>query len=203
MPRPKVSHVIGQVGATLTATFALSFLGTAGTLIGLALGAALSAVLPTVYENLLRRSHHKAKLLRERQRQARASASQVGDYEFLNKSDEPATKPKISLPWKRMGVAALAVFAICAITVTIVETIAGKPVSAVVTNTHGSGYTFSGGSSGANGSTPVAPRRQHSPAPTGTPVMTPTPAPSSSAPVAVTPSPTPTPSPSVSATPAP
>jgi hypothetical protein len=159
----------------------------------------MSAVLPTLYENLLRRSHHKAKLLRERQRQAKASASRAGDYEFLYQSDEPAAKPKVSIPWKRMGVAALAVFAIGAVTVTIVEAIAGKPVSAVVTNTHGSGYTFSGGNSGANSSNPVAPGRHHSPAP----IVTPTPAPSSSAPTGVTPSPTVTPAPSASVTPAP
>ncbi len=148
----------------------------------------MSSVLPTVYENLLRRSQHKARLLRERQRQTRASASVAADYEFLYASDEPAAQPRMSIPWKRMGIAALAVFAICAVTVTIVEAVAGKPMSAVVTNTHGSGYTFSGGTSGNHGSHPAPLRRQHSSAP----AVTPTPAaPSSSAPAVVTPTPTP------------
>jgi len=158
----------------------------------------MSAVLPTVYENLVRRSQHKAKLLRERQRQARASASHAGDYEVLYKSDEPATKPGISLPWKRMAVAALAVFAICAVTVTIIEAIAGKPMSAVVTNRHGSGYTFSGGSSGSGSKTPVTPGRQHSPSP-GVTTPTPTPVPSSSAPGVVSPSPSPSATPTAPA----
>ena len=156
----------------------------------------MSAVLPTVYENLLRRSQHKAKLLRERQRQTRASASVAADYEFLYASDEPAATPRMSFPWKRMGIAALAVFAICAVTVTIVEAVAGKPVSAVVTNTHGSGYTFSGGTAGGHRTHPAPPRRQHSSAP----AVTPTPAaPSSSAPAVVTPAPTPSASTSTSA----
>ncbi len=155
----------------------------------------MSAVLPTAYENLLRRSQHKAKLLRERQRQTRASASAAADYEFLYASDEPAAKPRISFPWKRMGIAALAVFAICAVTVTIVEAIAGKPMSAVVTNTHGSGYTFSGGASGSHGTHPAPPGRQHSSAPAVTPAPA---APSSSAPAVVTPAPTPSASASAS-----
>jgi hypothetical protein len=199
-----VSHILGQIGATLTATLALSFLGTAGTLVGLALGSAMSAVLPTVYENLLRRSHHKAKLLRERQWQARTSASAAADHEFLNTSGEPATRPGISVPWKRIGIAALAVFAICAVTITIVEAIAGKPVSAVVTGTHGSGYTFSGGTSGAGRSHPAGPGHQHSPAPASTtPAVSPSPAASSSAPAAGTSSPATTTSPSAPGSPAP
>jgi hypothetical protein len=186
------------VGATLTATIALSFLGTAGTLAGLALGAAMSAVLPTLYENLVRRSQHKARMLRERQRQARADASSAGDYEFLFTSGESASTPRLSIPWKRMGVAALAVFAICAITITVVEAIAGKPVSDVVTNTRGSGYTFSGGHSGPHDSGPQAPEQQNSTAP-ASPSTTPSSVPSAT----VTPSVTPSTSPSASASAAP
>jgi len=192
--------VIGQVAATLTATFALSFVGTAGTIIGLALGSTMSAVLPTIYENALRRSQHRAKLLRERQRQAAASATSEGDYEHLYKSDEPASTPRISLPWKRMGIAAAAAFCVCALTITVVESIAGKPVSDVVTDKRGSGYTFSGGSSGPAGHVPVLHRQQHTSAP-GTPA--PSSSPSSSPSGGATPSPTPSASPAQPPSPSP
>ena len=188
--------MIGQVAATLTATFALSFVGTAGTIIGLALGSTMSAVLPTIYENALRRSQHRAKLLRERQRQAAASATSEGDYEHLYKSDEPASTPRISLPWKRMGIAAAAAFCVCALTVTVVESIAGKPVSDVVTDKRGSGYTFSGGSSRPAGHVPVLHRQQHTSAPA-------TSSPSSSPSGEATPSPTPSASPTQPASPSP
>ena len=192
---PHVFQIVAQVAGTLTVTYALSYLGVAGTLTGLAAGSAISAVLPTVYENALRRSRHKAALLRERQRQAHASASRSGDYEFLYKSGEPSAGPGISIPWKRISIALAVLFISSAAVVTIFEAVAGKPVSSVVNNTRGSGYTFGGGSSR---STSPPPSRSPSPAPSLTPVITPSTIPSFTSP-AVTPSPTPvTPAPTLS-----
>jgi hypothetical protein len=131
--------VAGQVLSTLTATFALSFLGTAGTLAGLTLGAALSAVLPVLYENALVLSHHRARQALRRSR----PVTERSYYDTLYR--EPSPRPAI--PWKRLSLATLMLFAVSAAAVTGIEVLTGKPVSAVVTNTHGSGFTFSGGNS--------------------------------------------------------
>jgi hypothetical protein len=183
VPRPRPSHVAGQVLATLTASFALSFLGTAGTITGLALGAALSAVLPTAYENAMELSRHKAKLALERKRQAGSSTGFAADYEYLFRSSETARKPACRMPWKRVGLAAALLFVCSAAAITAAEALAGKPVSAVVTGTHGSGYTFGGGYTAPAPASPP-PTRSATPPVTVTPSVSPPVSPTSATPAA-------------------
>ena len=59
--RSKTPVIAAQVGATLTVTVALSFLGVAGTMAGLVAGTLISQVSAFWYEQWVRRAHARAR----------------------------------------------------------------------------------------------------------------------------------------------
>jgi hypothetical protein len=159
--------VAAQVTSTLACTALLSFLGTAGTVIGLATGAVLSATVPTVLEHTARRSGSAARerYLKYRKRglspeNARAAAK--AETQMIDMRRRANRKKTYAIA----AATAVAVFGGCALILTGIEAAAGKPVSALVQGTAAHGTTFTGSSGGS------APAPEPSLSPSFTPTAT-------------------------------
>lgn len=176
------AHVAAQVAGTLMCTTLLSFLGTAGTIAGLATGAALSATLPTVIEHVTVQSAAAARARYRKYRKRGLTPDQA-----VKAARAETVTMKAYRPWsarRAYAVAAIAVlvtFGVSALALTGIEKVAGKPVADIVRGKAGHGTTLTG-------TTPVT----SPPAPSYTPSYAPSPTP--------TPSATSSPSPTATAT---
>ena len=215
--RSKTPVIAAQVGATLTVTVAMSFLGVAGTMTGLIAGTVISQVSAFFYEQWVILAHHTAQRKMEQFRTAHREGIQPG-----SKRPRPVPRYHLSIPYRTMAAGALAVLILSGAVLVTLELALGKPVSAVVTRSAGSGTSFDPGPARpapspavtvprSDTTSPTYPAYTASPTPTVIPTGTvsPTPAatpalrtaPSPTAPATVTPAPSPSaaPTPSVGA----
>lgn len=137
-------HVAAQVVSTLACTFLLSFLGFAGTLIGLAVGSVLSTTIPTVLEHSAGKSTSAA---RERYRRLRSHG--VPPKVARQAVESQARREGHA---RRTRTAALAGLT-CALVLVVsgsvlygIERAAGKPAADIVTGHAGHGTTLVGSS---------------------------------------------------------
>ena len=140
--RSKTPVIAAQVGATLTVTVALSFLGVAGTMAGLVAGTLISQVSAFFYEQWVVRAHARARrhVAQYRARRVPGQADGWDDY-----YRPPASSRRVSVPYRAMAATGIIVLALSAATIIVVELAAAKPLSAVVTRSAGSGTSFTGG----------------------------------------------------------
>jgi hypothetical protein len=185
----KLPAWIAGAAATITSTYALSYLGTSGTLGGLALGSMLSGAGSWLYEKHIRKA--KARLAKIRAHaHAKANPHDISGTIMMNKiaADADQKIPK-GIPWKKILPTAAAALIATASLVAFIELSASKPISAIVQNKPGHGSSFTGGS--VSTTTPPA-------------SSTPSPAPSAYSSPSISsfsPSPSPVPSASPSITP--
>ena len=140
--RSKTPVIAAQVGATLTVTVALSFLGVAGTMAGLVAGTLISQVSAFWYEQWARRAHAQARrhVAQYRARRVPGQADGWDDY-----YRPPVPSRRVSVPYRAMAATGIIVLALSAATIVVVELAAARPLSAVVTRSAGSGTSFTGG----------------------------------------------------------
>jgi len=190
--RDHLPAILGAAGGTLIVTVLASWLGNAGTLIGVALGSLGSGTLSWWAERGIRRA-----------RAATAAAAQkveavrVKDHQPHPAGDAAITRPahhrtRRNRRWATPVGIVLAAFLGCAIPLTIFEHAAGKPISAVTRHQPGHGTTLFGGGTGTP--SPSPPARTPAPtAPATSSAATPAaPASPSATSRAATPAPTPT-----------
>jgi hypothetical protein len=154
------TQVIASALAATTATFAASYLGVAGTVIGAAVASVLTVIGNAVYSHSIRRTG-------ERVRDAVPIAARWTPRTPL---PEPGPLPRRANErkrgtWQVMLAACLGVFAGVLVVITGVELVAGRPLTDVVRGTSGSGTTVFGDEAQPTKSTPT---------PTTTVTVTPT-----------------------------
>lgn len=131
----------GSLGAVSSAVV-LSSLGTAGTLIGAALGSLVITIGGAVYSYSLRAAHER---LRDRRwLLARGMAPDAADAEIRRTRTERRWQVLGELPWTRIAVVASALFVLAMGVVVAFELTTGRPVS-----------TFTGGTSDTERGTSV------------------------------------------------
>lgn len=184
-----VAQVVASAFAAVTATVGASFLGVAGTVIGAAVASVLTVVANAIYL---------ASLHRTRDRLAGLAPAQTGSgaTPWPGARDAPWRKIRgRPIPWRAVGIGAVAVFVVLVGLITIVEAAAGRPLTDILRNQPGHGTSFLGGDSGGGGSGPpthgpsasvgTSPRAPASSSPTATPTpSTPSSRPSSNSPAA-------------------
>ncbi len=151
------AQVAGSALAAVSSAVVASTAGTAGTIIGAAVGSVIATVGAALYTWWLRRTHETAKKVAAKARQAalatqplprtvaqgplrsrkdRAAAGKGATGDDSRPEDdpdalEPVGKSLRHLPWRKilLGTAVVAVIAIA--TITLIEGLAGKPVSSI------------------------------------------------------------------------
>jgi hypothetical protein len=193
-------HIVASVVGTIAVSFIMSFLGTAGTLIGLAVGSLLSTTFPAIFEHF---GTHGMEAARKRARKRRAAVADGTMTLTAARAEARADAARARQPfldkihWRVLGISA-AVVAIASVgAITAVEAGVGKPVTDIVRNARGTGLTLTGGG-GAYTPPPYTPPA-FTPSPDispDTPPQSPTPSTSPSAPdsspASTPPPPTPT-----------
>lgn len=153
--------------AATTATFAASYLGVAGTVVGAALASVVTGIATAIYSQSLRRTRARVREVvpvvritpRGRTVAIQPSGGQppTDDQQRAPTPDElsrlhgaaPTGSPDHSrradsLPWRRVALASIAVFVAVLAVVTGVEIVAGRPLSDVVRGDSGRGTSFFG-----------------------------------------------------------
>jgi hypothetical protein len=177
--RSHLPAVLAATTGTVLAAILGSLIGAAGTITGMVIGSLASGTSAWWAERGIRRSAALAV--------ARAEAIRVRGRPLHLGEDAEVTRAAATVaaaapgrnghPRRRwVGPAAfiVAAFIGCAIVVTLLESAAGKPLSAVIQNNPGHGTTLGGGSVGkATPATPVSPSPTPSPSTTGTATTSP------------------------------
>lgn len=209
-PRLGISaaQVTGSALAAISAAFLASRLGVAGTLVGAAVVSVIGTVGSAWYTYSLQRGHHVVRgVVPVGPVSARQAARELGPDTQEEAEEEAAQETDGSWrtwPWRRIGVGGAAVLVVVLLTLTVVEGIAGRPVSSITTGEDGSGTTIGhavrpGGGDGdpsenPSPSVPATPSTSTSAEPTQEPTEQPsdtaTPTPTDEP--TVSPSPTPT-----------
>jgi hypothetical protein len=189
--KDKLPGWVASGASAVTCTVGLSFLGTSGTLYGLALGSVASGVVQWQYERHLRKAKAVAAKLRA-DLHARKHPTAIHETIMMNAIAKEADKkiPR-GIPWLTIATGAvISLAALCAV-IAFIELGTGKPVSDVVQGKAGHGSSFSGGEPPPTTPVPTfAPSTSFSP--TASATLAPSPSPSVSLP---------TPVPSVTVTP--
>ena len=153
--RSHLPAVAAAAAGTVLAAVLGSLMGTAGTVAGMAIGSVVSGTCSWWAEQGIRRSTAIAA--------ARAGAIRARGSPLRPDEDAAVTQvfaaryDRARRHWRWAGPAALAAaaFIACAVSVTLVEQAAGKPMSALVQGKPGHGTTLDGGVSG--GTAPASP----------------------------------------------
>jgi hypothetical protein len=193
------TQVVASAFAAVTATIGASFLGVAGTVIGAAVASVLTVVANAIYVDSLRRT---------RDRLASFVPTQSGSHAtpWPGARDAPERKIRARpIPWRAVGIWAVAVFAVLVGLITVVEAAAGRPLTDILRNQPGHGTSILGGDSSGGGgsSTPTqgpsasVGTSQHAPGSSSPAAQTPST--SSSAPSSSSPTASPSTAPSSSA----
>lgn len=163
--KDKLPGWIASGASAVTCTVGLSFLGTSGTLYGLALGSVASGVVQWQYERHIRRGKAVAAKLRA-DLHAKRHPHDVHQTIMMNAiAKEEEQKIPRGIPWKLIAMGgAVSLLAVAAIVI-FIELGTGKPVSAIVQGKPGHGTSFSGGA--------VTPTQSPAPSFTPTPTFTP------------------------------
>jgi hypothetical protein len=197
-----LTQVIGSALAAVSAAFAASWLGVAGTLLGAAAVSVIATVGTSVYSHSLRRTRARLRTVvlpmhvtpAAHAPTAAAETQQLADAEMPDERPAPAGPAR----WGVVGAVAASVFLLAMAGVTAIELTTGKSLPALVAGKDDQRSTTIGqvieGNARSKQSTPK-PTPSTTPTSTTTPSATPSPTPSESA--------TPTETPSTEATPTP
>jgi hypothetical protein len=148
-PEPKakkidlsLSQTLGGALAAMTAATIGSRLGVAGTIVGAALASIIAGVATTLYTASLRTTREKVQTVWSGRiagtntpasvdltTEQANTAEQAPVWEPTEAAAPAAPRPRRELPWKRMVVGALAVFAIAAVALTGFELLSGSALS--------------------------------------------------------------------------
>ncbi|GAB2975126.1 hypothetical protein [Nocardioides montaniterrae] len=130
--------VFAGAGAAVTVAVVLSSLGAAGTLVGAALGSVTATVTTALYKRGIETSHRKAAaqaaaLFRAGFAQQAAEAGDVAadSVDLMVPAPSPEAPQRWALPWGRLLVMAAAVFLFALVTISAVELLAGRSISAM------------------------------------------------------------------------
>ena len=139
-----ITHILASALAAVTATFAASYFGVSGTIIGAALASVVTVIGNTLYSHSIQRT-------RQRVRSAvPLTTLGLGSRTVADQSpgDTAAASPprRLAIPWQRVAVGAAGLFMIVAAIVTGIEIAAGRPLHSIVHDHSGSGTSLFGGS---------------------------------------------------------
>jgi hypothetical protein len=183
------AQVAGSALAAISSAVVASTAGTAGTLIGAAVGSVIATVGAALYTWWLRRTHETAKRVAAKARQAalatqplprtvlqgplrsrkdRAAAGK-GDKEDQRRdgedpdAEEPVAKSLRDLPWRKILLATAVVAVIALASITLVEALTGKPVSSITGGSDSKGTSV--GNFVGSDEEPKQPTEDEAPAP--------------------------------------
>ena len=149
------AQVGGSALAAVSSAVVASTAGTTGTIVGAAVGSVIATVGAALYTWWLRRTHETAKKvaakarqaalatqplprtvaqgpLRSRKDRAAAAAGAAADETSQDPdAEESAARSLRHLPWRKIALATAVVAAIALATITVIEGLAGKPVSTI------------------------------------------------------------------------
>jgi hypothetical protein len=139
-----ITHILASALAAVTATFAASYFGVSGTIIGAALASVVTVVGNTLYSHSIQRTRQRVRSVVPLPTLGMASKA-VADP---SPGDTTAASPprRIAIPWRRVAVGAAGLFMIVAAIVTGIEIAAGRPLHSIVHDHSGSGTSLFGGS---------------------------------------------------------
>ena len=168
-----VAQIIGGALAAMTAAALGSQLSAAGTLVGAALASIVAAVASALYTASIRRTREKVKTVfytgQPNEVDEPTVIDIVADSEghitgqrshLVEPEPERGPRPRPKLNWKRIVVAALAIFGIAGVSLTAFELVTGNALSG------GDGTTFQQVSEGRSGKESDTKKRQPSEKPT-------------------------------------
>jgi hypothetical protein len=143
------TQLVATALAATTATFAASYLGVAGTVIGAALASVLTAIGNAVYAHSLRRTRERVREVLPAGR--RGTPPPVVDRSALGAASSthptpapPTPRPRDARLWRRIALGSTAVFVGVLAVLTSVELIAGRPLSDLVRGDSGHGTSLFG-----------------------------------------------------------
>jgi hypothetical protein len=126
------AQVAGSALAAVSGAFLASWLGVTGTLVGAAVGSVVGTVGSASYTYSLRRG----------QALMRTPGGGAQPAEGGRPTAAGAKRPRPQVPWRRLGVATVVAAVLGLVGLTVLETVAGGPVSSVVGGSTSSGTTL-------------------------------------------------------------
>jgi hypothetical protein len=191
--RSHLPAIAAATAGTLLATILGSFIGVAGTLVGITTGSLLSGTISWWTERGLRRSAAvaaaRAEAIRTRGRPLHPDEDAVVAHAASHTRHTRHTRDRRHRRWAGPVAFIVVAFIGCAVPLTLLEHATGKPLSAVVQGQPGHGTTLGGGVSGARASHRPSPSPSPSARATGSATTTATAPGSTSSSPAVSPTP--------------
>ncbi len=139
-----ITHILASALAAVTATFAASYFGVSGTIIGAALASVVTVIGNTLYSHSIQRTRQRVRsvvpLTTLGLRSTAVADPSPGD------TTAASPPPRLAIPWQRVAVGAAGLFLIVAGIVTGIEIAAGRPLHSIVHDHSGSGTSLFGGS---------------------------------------------------------
>jgi len=206
-PSISLSQIAASALAASAAAFAASYLGVTGTIIGAAVASVIFTVGNAMFHHSFRRSgeavRRTATLVRPAGSTLSGPPSATPDLEHTRVLDIAPEPPRVRTPmsWRRTALAAAAVLGITLAGLTAVETVLGKPLSALLGGTDTGGTSLTSAVGGGSGHHATVTKADSNSATTTTPAPTSTPTPSAEPTTTPDPTPTPTPTPDPTGTP--
>ena len=174
-----ITHILASALAAVTATFAASYFGVSGTIIGAALASVVTVVGNTLYSHSIQRTRERVRSvvplttlgMVSKAPDATMPDATMPDATMPDETMPDATMPdetmpdettaakpppRVAIPWRRVALGAAGLFVIVAAVVTGVEIAAGRPLTDVVHDQSGSGTSLFGGSQRSS-TTPATP----------------------------------------------
>ncbi len=150
-----ITHILASALAAVTATFAASYFGVSGTIIGAALASVVTVIGNTLYSHSIQRTRERVRSVVPLPTLGTVSKA-VADPSPGDTTAASPPSPRLAIPWQRVAVGAAGLFMIVAAIVTGVEIAAGRPLHSIVHDHSGSGTSLFGGSH-KSPTTPTAP----------------------------------------------
>lgn len=170
------ANAVGGALAAVSAAVLLSTMGTAGTLVGAALGSLCITIGGAVYSHSLRvtqrrvaaaralaaRRQGPGRVGRDRDEPAEVAGARTETLE-REAAREPWSQTLRGLPWKRIGLVSAALFAVTVVAILLFELSIGRPVSSLTGGTDSESGTLVPGVGGGGGSGDQQPGEQSEP----------------------------------------
>jgi hypothetical protein len=139
-----ITHILASALAAVTATFAASYFGVSGTVIGAALASVVTVIGNTLYSHSIQRTRQRVRsVVPLTTLGLRSTAVADASPDDTTAASPP---PRLAIPWQRVAVGAAGLFLIVAGIVTGIEIAAGRPLHSIVHDHSGSGTSLFGGS---------------------------------------------------------
>ena len=207
-PQLSITQILASALAAITATFAASYFGVSGTIIGAALASVVTVVGNAVYSHSIQRTRAQLRVAVPFSLVHPLNAP-VAKAAAENRAEgEAPDRTRRAFRWQHAAFAAAGLFLVIAGIVTGVELAAGRPLTSIVHDRSGSGTSLFGGSHPAT--THTSPKTTPSPPASSTSSTSTSPTTQPSAPQSTqgsisapstAPTPTPTPTPTTPLTP--